>query len=81
MSLADALNTPSPRRRATRCVLGRIIDSLSTEDGNALVGALNDDRFTTSHIHRALLDEGHQLGRSAVEIHRKGGCACLSRTP
>lgn len=78
MSLADSLSAP-PKARPRRCAVGRIIDALSTEDGNALVAALQlESGFTTTDVLSALRDEGHPISHSTVLVHRKGGCSCGS---
>lgn len=77
MPLSDRLSAPQAKPR--RCAVGRIIDSLSLEDGNALVEALHDSTFTTTAIRAALLAEGHSVSRSTVLEHRRGGCGCGTR--
>lgn len=75
VALSDRLATP-PARRSSPCAVGRILAELSDEDRNTLTAALVDDRFTTTSIHRALRDEGHELSYFTVGLHRRGECCC-----
>lgn len=77
MPLSDRLSAPQAKPR--RCAVGRILDSLSIDDGNALVEALVTPSYTTTAIRAALLAEGHSVSRSTVFEHRRGGCGCGPR--
>jgi hypothetical protein len=79
MALADRLSTPTPARRFTRCVLGRILDNLSTEDRSAVERALSNEDFSTTNIRRELIAEGQMVGLAGVQRHRNGECCCVAR--
>jgi hypothetical protein len=74
MSLVDSF-AEYPKGR-TRCALGVIIDGLPEVERTALLGALDDSRFTATVIRSALRDEGLDTSVSTVRTHRRGGCCC-----
>jgi hypothetical protein len=74
MTIAQRLTKPPMKR--VRCGVGRILDTLSTEDRAALTAALDDPKFTTTGITAAIRAEGHRTSYTVVRVHRTGACCC-----
>ena len=79
MALADALATVLAIKPGPACRVSRLLDSLTPADRPDYVAALADDNLSCVTIVRAFGIEGHTIGRSSVERHRRGDCACGSR--
>jgi hypothetical protein len=78
MSLATALEAEkAAARKGPPCGMSVLLARLDKADATTLVAYLADrDNVTTAVIHRALLAEGHQLGKNTIERHRRGECSC-----
>jgi ABC-type siderophore export system fused ATPase/permease subunit len=78
MSLKDALATEKDAsRKGPLCGLAILRARLDKADLTALDEYLADrDGVTTASIHRALLTEGHRIGKNTIERHRRGDCSC-----
>lgn len=77
MGLKDKLEQIKPGANPLDgfCTVGKIIEQLPKEDGEALISALKS-RASTRAIYRVLKDEGFKLERQTVTLHRKGFCRC-----
>jgi len=89
MGLADRLaGEMTGRTRA--CLVGRLLDTLPTEDATALQSAIDEVRaahergvnpqarqgITATAIHRALTAEGVNTTAYTVQTHVYGRCGC-----
>lgn len=60
-----------------RCVIGRLMDSLPSEERDALAAMLNDrESWPALYIQDALRAEGHSASDTSVITHRKERCVC-----
>lgn len=89
MGLADRLASEmtKPERR---CLIGRLLDTMATEDSTALQAAIDAVRerhragvnpqarhgITATAIMRALHAEGHEMSDYTVQSHVYGRCGC-----
>ena len=76
MSLADLIQAET-QKPGTRCAIAGVYAQLNEEDAQALHDAM---AAKVAHvvIYRALAKHGVTVGRSSVERHRKGECACVA---
>jgi hypothetical protein len=63
-------------RSTTKCIVGRVIESLDETDRAKLAAAMNEPEIRSRMIHNFLLSRGHSLAYSNVPIHRSGDCRC-----
>ena len=78
MSLADrAARGPDAPVHGAPCSVGELLDTLPSEEAEALQHML-DDGWPASHIYAAVLAEGHTCGRQTIGIHRRRQCRCYS---
>jgi hypothetical protein len=76
MSTLAAALAKQTRRPSVRCSIAVLYETLDDIDTKALRNAMNDVMVTASSIYRALVDEGHDVGLSALGRHRRGDCHC-----
>ena len=78
MSLRDALLTEkAASRKGPLCGMAIVYAKLTDDDREALDAFVADrDNVTTAAITRALISEGHRIGKNTVERHRRGECSC-----
>ena len=79
MALADALAQVLATRPGPRCNIAKLLDGIPPDERPDYVAALADENLSAVTIVRAFGLEGHAIGRSPVERHRRGDCACGSR--
>lgn len=78
MGILEALQREqTASQKGPPCSIGQALERLSKDDAADLTEALNSDMYATV-ISRALKSEGHDVGPSAVQRHRKGDCHCGS---
>lgn len=79
MSLATALEAEkAAARKGPPCGMSVLLAKLDKADHATLEAYLADrEGVTTAVIHRALIREGHQLGKTTIERHRRGECSCV----
>ena len=66
-----------PVQRVFVCAVNRIKDTLSDNDQQILMAAINDaDTWPAKTLDRALRQRGVVLSDSAITNHRRKGCAC-----
>jgi hypothetical protein len=58
------------------CKMGRAASNLSPEDYQILADALEDPKWTTSALNRALLERGFRVGETIMRRHRRKECTC-----
>lgn len=78
MSLRDTLDAEkAAARKGPPCGMFVLLGNLDKADAEVLREYLGDrEKVTTAVIHRALLREGHRLGKNTIERHRRGECSC-----
>lgn len=74
MSLREALAALTTDER-NRCRVGNIRTTLDEDDLAALDAALTAD-IPAKSLAAALTAEGHQVGATTVNSHRRGECRC-----
>jgi hypothetical protein len=88
VSLAERLQN-SDKNKSTSglpCPLGRLLVTLPDDDGKALAVVLNapqgdKDWLPSSAVVNALREEGHHVGQTAVQRHRRQMCRCYGTNP
>ena len=89
MALAERL-AGEMSARARGCVIGRLLDTLATDDATALQSAIDEVRaaqqrgvhpqarqgITATAIHRALSAEGVQTTAYTIQTHVYRRCGC-----
>ena len=73
MGLLDGL---TPTKDIQPCKVGRTIIELEPSDAEVLINALEDPRWTSRGLSRALADRGIGLSKDTVEAHMKKTCRC-----
>lgn len=88
MSLADRLNKTKPVGAGLPCKIGNLLygDKLTDEDKAELIRVLevpygHPNRLPNTTIAAALREEGHDVGDTAVNKHRRGACRCYGNSP
>lgn len=88
MSLADKLTKAKPVGAGLPCKIGNLLygNALSDEDKAKLIEVLEEPygtpgRLPNTTIARALREEGHDIGDTAVNKHRGGRCRCYGSSP
>jgi len=76
VSLRDELARAQPTRRGPKCSICKLLVDLPEDDRMALEEAL-ESRLPSTVIQRAILADGHHLGRGSVGRHRRGDCSGL----
>lgn len=76
MSLRDQLQNQQPLAKGPRCSICKLLQTLPEDDQMALLEALESSLHST-FIQRAIMAEGHKIGRGSVARHRRGDCAGL----
>lgn len=71
MALKDALAAELTTTKGPDCLTCRLLRDLPKDESAVLTDALNDPRFSTAGINRALKAEGHNVN---VSRHRQGEC-------
>ena len=80
MSLAGALQAARDYTPPTgpRCTVCRVLLTISAEDRDLLLAALDDEALLSTAIAAALQSEGHEVKPLAVQRHRRGACRGLA---
>lgn len=76
MSLREQLGKAQPTRRGPKCSICKLLVDLPEDDLVALKEAL-ESRLPSTVIQRAIIADGHQIGRGSVGRHRRGDCSGL----
>ena len=82
MALADALATVLATKPGPKCMIDRLFSILEPDERADYVALLADDRYSANTVVKAVnleLKDRFKVGRSSVERHRRGECACGSR--
>lgn len=66
--------------KAPGCTFGTFINSLSGEDADEVIAALNNKAVTNSAIGRGIRLRGVVMSDFTVGRHRRGSCSCSRRT-
>lgn len=74
--MALAGRTPPRKAGGSECPIGKLIRDLPPTENAALQAMLADFAWQGTAIRDALIDEGYEVGRSSVQHHRRGDCAC-----
>ena len=64
----------------TLCLLGQKALELSEDDKKVLEASLEDPRWTSSALKRALDERGFSVGDTVMLKHRKKECACARKS-
>lgn len=75
MSLANTRQSGPPKKQRP-CLVRTITESLPTDEADALRQMLADPDWNSADISRALADEGVEVSRERVRIHRNDDCSC-----
>lgn len=76
MSLREQLAAHKSTQRGPRCSICKLLPMLSEDDRMVLEEAMASN-MASAQIQRAILAEGHNIGRGSVARHRRGDCAGL----
>lgn len=77
MSLTDRLRAgPKPSMHGAPCSVGELLDTLPSEEAEALQHML-DDGWPATKIHDAVTAEGLTCGRQTINTHRRKQCRCF----
>lgn len=78
MALAERLTT-TPQRKPTGlpCSVGQLLDTLPTDEADALEQMMGPLGWSASRIYEALASEGHEVGRQTIGRHRSRACRCF----
>ena len=77
---------PNPPRRAsrpgTRCSISELINKLDDDDTAVVLEWINDrGQYPAGAITSKLIEHGFDVGKSAVERHRRRDCCCRIDSP
>lgn len=75
MSLAD-LRKSGPPKKKRPCLVRTITESLPNDEADALRQMLSDADWNSADISRALADEGVEVSRERIRVHRNDDCSC-----
>lgn len=75
MSLTDIRKSGPPKRQRP-CLVRTVIESLPTDEADALRQMLADNDWNAADISRALADEGVDVSRERIRVHRHDDCSC-----
>ena len=60
----------------TPCRVRIISETLSKEDREAFLGAIDNEEITAPAIERALKKNGYSIAGTTIRRHRRGECSC-----
>jgi hypothetical protein len=66
----------APKKRTTECIVMRKAKELEPADYAILMEAIDDPKWTSHGLSRALRERGLVMHKDAIGEHRKGVCAC-----
>lgn len=73
--LAERLANVKGRKPDLRCTMLKILETLDDEDRQALENTMAS-AASTRGIHRALAEEGIEVSRDSITLHREKRCRC-----
>ena len=77
MGLADSIqNRSTARKHGATCSMSKLLETLTSEDREALETVLQDDTWTGVEIAATLQENGHKVGYWVVNRHRQRLCQC-----
>lgn len=79
MGFADEVKLLQRGRGAT-CTVGEYLDGLDTADRAEIQEVMQDDKYTSTAIAKALVARGFNTSATTVMRHRRGDCKCLLTT-
>lgn len=83
MSLAEKLKTVIPASTGLPCGVSKLMESMNSEDKEALNEALFDyqnssgQRLSNTKIYQTLIEEGYEIAPSSIAQHRRKQCRCF----
>lgn len=80
MSLADDLATPAASR-GPLCSVNVILSELTPELRTLVEDRIANQRYTSTQIAKALSNNGHPIGDTSIQRHRRQECACSRTEP
>lgn len=75
MSLIDTRQSGPPKKKRP-CLVRTVIETLPTDEADALRHMLSDVDWNSADISRALADEGVEVSRERIRVHRNDDCSC-----
>lgn len=80
MSLADrAARGPDAPVHGAPCSVGELLDTLPSEEAEALSLMLGSPDWPASRVYDAVRAENHHIGRQTIGVHRRRQCRCYPR--
>jgi hypothetical protein len=74
-ALADRLAAVR-KKPGTRCAVGQWMPTIDASLRADYEQAFADDRWQHAQLHRAMIDDGFEGGRTSIENHRRRQCQC-----
>ena len=66
-----------PRRYRDSCQVRTVMEALDDDDKAILKGWIDaTNEWSGAAIAKVISQQGFQLGRTAVNVHRRGDCSC-----
>ena len=75
MGLLDDIKNAQPRK-GSKCSVPALLAALDKEDRADIEAAMADPVIASTSIVAILQREGHKIGISTIQRHRRGGCFC-----
>jgi hypothetical protein len=69
-----------PPLSSSMCKVGQKALGLSEEDNKILKASVEDPRWSSSALRRALIERGFVVGETALLRHRKKECTCARKS-
>lgn len=79
MSLVERLSNAKPKESGLPCGVSKVLEGMNQEEQEALKGALFAEPRTVSNsqLQEILLDEGYDISRNSIALHRRKQCRCF----
>jgi hypothetical protein len=70
----------TPPVNGSLCLVGQKRLTLSEEDMQVLDASLDDPRWTSSALRRALIERGFVIGETVLLRHKQKRCSCVRKS-
>ena len=79
MSLVERLANAKPKESGLPCGVSKVLSEMSKEDSEALQEVLfaQPRTISNSQLQEILLQEGYDISRASVALHRRHQCRCF----
>ncbi len=74
MSFVKRIAEYEKPRTGARCYTCMVIESVSAEERDAILAAMDDPRISHAGLSRIFREEGHEIGETSIRRHRNGEC-------